>query len=98
MYLNPIFHTSEDMVLIIASAYVVCKVTINITSESASIQNCSSAINISSVKQSFQYYILLFNLAVEQKKKKGSSGTSLSIWLTGPFTAQMLILSALVIN
>lgn len=67
--------------LIPSSTSVICEVTINITLESASIQNCSSAINIFSIKQSVRYYILLCSSAVrEQKKEKGSSGTSLSIF------------------
>lgn len=42
--------------------------TINVTSESTSSQNCSSGINTLNRNQPFIYHILLFNLAVGEKK------------------------------
>lgn len=82
MNLNRVFHVSEDMVLILPSTYDICEVTINITSESASIQNCSSAINVFSIKQSCRYYSLLFNSAVGEKKRKKEVQEPASLSLT----------------
>lgn len=67
MHLSTIFHVSgADYSLCLCCLQIN---TINITSESTSIQNRSSGINIFNISQPFRSHILLFNLAVGKKKK-----------------------------
>lgn len=91
-YLNTISLLSEDTALSIASAYVARTIM------AVSIQSCSSAITIFSIKQPLMYYILLFYSAVggkKKKKKEKSSGARLSIWPAGPLTAPVFVLPEL---
>lgn len=77
MYLSTIFHVSgADYSLCLCCLQIN---TINVTSESTSIQNRSSGINIFNISQPFRSHILLFNLAVG-KKKSSSGSESKKIW------------------